>query len=50
MATTSASSGMGAALFPSGSLPDLLLLVGGPDVMNFFIMVQSLSLCLMGYG
>jgi hypothetical protein len=32
---TSASSGMGAALFPPGFPPSLLPLEGAPDVMNF---------------
>jgi hypothetical protein len=40
---------MGTALFPPGSPPDFLPLEKAPDVMNFFIMVQSLSLCLKGY-
>jgi hypothetical protein len=47
---TSASLGTGAILFPPGSLLGLSLLEGAPNVINFFIMVQSLSLCLIGYG
>jgi hypothetical protein len=41
---------MGAALFPPRSPPSLLPLEKVPDVMNFFIMVQSSSLCFIGYG
>jgi hypothetical protein len=46
---TSAPLGMGVALFSPGSPSSLLPLVGAPDVRNFFIMVQSLRLCLTGY-
>jgi hypothetical protein len=46
---TSASLEMGVAFFPLGSPPGLLPLEKAPDVINFFIMVQSLSLCLTGY-
>jgi hypothetical protein len=46
---TFASPGMGAALFPPGSPPGFLSLEKALDDMNFFIMMQSLHLCLMGY-
>jgi hypothetical protein len=42
--------GMGATLIPPGSPHSLLPLEKVPDIMNFFIMVQSLSLCLTWYG
>jgi hypothetical protein len=46
---TSTSSGMGTALFPPRSPPGFLPLENAPDIMKFFIMVQSLSMCLIGY-
>jgi hypothetical protein len=44
-----ASPGMGATSFPPRSPPGLLPLEKAPNVMNFFTMVQSLSLCLIEY-
>jgi hypothetical protein len=48
MAMTSTSPRMDVVLFPLGSFPGMLPLEGASDVMIFFIMVQSLSLCLTG--
>jgi hypothetical protein len=50
IAMTSALPGMGAALVPLGSPSGLPSLEWAPYIMNFLIMVQSLSLCLTGYG
>jgi hypothetical protein len=46
---TYATPGLGAALFPPGSSPGFVPLEKAPDVVIFLIMVQSLSLCLIGY-
>jgi hypothetical protein len=36
-------------VLPAGSSSGFLPLEGAPKVMKFFIMAQSLSLCLIGY-
>jgi hypothetical protein len=46
---TTSSPGSGAEPFPPESPLGFLPLERAPEVMKFFIMVQSLSLCLMGY-
>jgi hypothetical protein len=49
MAMTAAFSGAGAVPFLPGSPSGFLPLERAPEVMKFFIMVQSLILCLIGY-
>jgi hypothetical protein len=50
MAVTSTSLGMSTVPLPLESLIGLSLPRGAPNVMNLFIMIQSLSLCLTGMG